>query len=48
MKKERYEVPAVEVLDVMVEQGFADSGSDGNGGSGGGEDLGGGTDGDEW
>lgn len=25
MKKERYEVPAVEVLDVVVEAGFADS-----------------------
>ncbi len=51
MKKVRYEVPEVEVLDVVVEAGFADSDGDENNpnnGSGGGEEIGGGVVGDDW
>lgn len=42
--KKSYVVPEAEILEVLVEQGFAGT----TGGSGGGEDLGGGTEGDEW
>ena len=42
--KKSYVIPEAEIVEVVVEQGFVTS----PGGSGGGEDLGGGTEGDEW
>ncbi len=48
MKIEKYMAPETEVLEIAVEQGFAGSEGGDNGDSGGGEDIGGGTEGDEW
>lgn len=42
--KKKYVVPEAEIVEVLVEQGVAAT----TGGSGGGEDLGGGTEGDDW
>ena len=48
MKIEKYMAPEAEVLEIAGEQGFAGSEGGDNGDSGGGEDIGGGTEGDEW